>query len=421
MGTINKSILILMKEEEMDPTQNPIANPNPNPAPAPAPGADPVVSGASAMPNFAPASAAPASAAPAAPAASSPAPNPAAGSVNPMGAPTAADAQAATAAAGANPVIQPGGGAVNPVQTEGLLATDPIMKPEPAPGPDPVQQELEAPMKAAAPVPGSIGSSISGDGSQTAAPAGKKQAFNNPFKKKETPSVAFNDPAMQNNDPNAQGAAPAGNMPIKPKNNKTTLIVLIAVAAIVIIVLIVILIATATGGFGGSDSNRISTDEVNTEIEEPEEGETTETITVSCRRAMTPEEAATYNVASGTISVVGSFDEDDELTMINVAKYSDEMTETTQTMETTESTETTETTATGTTTTTTETTEKTTAPGDEVGTAANLLDSSQIMIEDLTPDVVDNYYLTTDDSGEVVTTSREVQDYLESLAFTCGE
>ena len=89
--------------------------------------------------------------------------------------------------ASVNPVFQPG-------NLNGVAATDPIMMPEPAPAPDPIEEELKAPMKAAGPVPGSIGSAVSGpeaaepmpvNDSAFVAPAGSPQ------------SVSFTDPAAQ--------------------------------------------------------------------------------------------------------------------------------------------------------------------------------------------------------------------------------
>ena len=54
---------------------------------------------------------------------------------------------------------------VNPVYTPGdnvmVGETDPITVPNPPKAPDPIEEELKAPMQAAAPVPGSIGSAIS--------------------------------------------------------------------------------------------------------------------------------------------------------------------------------------------------------------------------------------------------------------------
>ena len=89
-------------------------------------------------------------------------------------------------------------------------------------------------MKAAGPVPGSIGSAVSGpeavepmpmNDATFAAPGGNPQ------------SVAFNDPAVQ---PEVNSvAAPA--KPAKKKNSKNTLIALIIVAVMVVIALAAVL------------------------------------------------------------------------------------------------------------------------------------------------------------------------------------
>ena len=110
-------------------------------------------------------------------------------------------------AAPVNPIIQPGG--------QGLAATDPIMRPEPAPAPDPVEEELKAPMKAAEPVPGSIGSAVSGPAG-TSAEASVEQAFPENTSG-QVPNVAFNDPATQ---PQPSAGAETGTKPAKKKNNK---------------------------------------------------------------------------------------------------------------------------------------------------------------------------------------------------------
>lgn len=104
---------------------------------------------------------------------------------------------------------------VNPI----INPTDPLAMPEMAPAPDPIEKELASPMKAADPVPGSIGSVISGVESST-------------------PSVSFTDPAMQPDaNPTSEIAKPA-----KKKTSKTTLIALIIVAFMVIIALAAILV-----------------------------------------------------------------------------------------------------------------------------------------------------------------------------------
>ena len=111
-------------------------------------------------------------------------------------------------------------------------ATDPITMPAPPKAPDPVEEELKAPFKAAEPVPGSIGSAISVP--EGAAPAGDPG---------HTPSVSFTDPAT--NDEPKNTSAPA---PVKKKTSKSTLIALVAVAGVIVVVLAVVLIMQLGSG-----------------------------------------------------------------------------------------------------------------------------------------------------------------------------
>ena len=137
--------------------------------------------------------------------------------------------------------------AQNPMATatEGIRvgATDPITMPTPPKAPDPIEEELKAPMMAAAPVPGSIGSAIS-------VPAGSVPVAGNavfPEMAAGSPNnVAFNDPAQASVPTSGQ---PAGAAPAKAKKqmDKKTLIALCIVAGIVVIVLVIILAMTLAG------------------------------------------------------------------------------------------------------------------------------------------------------------------------------
>ncbi len=116
--------------------------------------------------------------------------------------------------------------------------TTAISAPEGPKAPDPVEEELKAPFKAAAPVPGSIGSAVS-----VPSEPGSPQ------------SVAFNDPANAGNNLMTTNTAPAAKknsildkLMAKTKMDKRTLILLIAVAATIVVLLIVVLIMLATGG-----------------------------------------------------------------------------------------------------------------------------------------------------------------------------
>ena len=129
---------------------------------------------------------------------------------------------------------------VNPVYTPGdnvmVGETDPITVPNPPKAPDPIEEELKAPMQAAAPVPGSIGSAISMPAADGTSPI---SAAIKPMSEQQTPNVAFNDPA------NVQGqpAAPAAPVAEKKKLDKKSLIMLGAIGGIVVIALIVVLVS----------------------------------------------------------------------------------------------------------------------------------------------------------------------------------
>lgn len=128
--------------------------------------------------------------------------------------------------------------AVNPAfrpASESISATEPITRPEPMPTMTPEEKELAAPITAAGPVPGSIGSAIS-------MPSGAQPQ-----------SVTFNDPAAdnaaaQNNSMNAMAMpgmnkAKSGKVMLFGKEvDKKTLIVTGVLAGILIIVLVIILI-----------------------------------------------------------------------------------------------------------------------------------------------------------------------------------
>ena len=108
-------------------------------------------------------------------------------------------------------------------QLEGLRATDALTMPEAPKAPDPIEEELKAPLRAAGPVPGSIGSAISvpSDGTNpNAVPmAGVR-------------SVTFND-ALTRNAPKGKKATE------KAKNKNTTLILLGVLLAVIVIAIIV--------------------------------------------------------------------------------------------------------------------------------------------------------------------------------------
>lgn len=214
MGRNSIIIIKLIEEKKMDPMNNPTPTPNLTPS------SDPTgAMGAGSVPNA---------------------------DLNfDSSASTGTPSNAASA-----PNITPNSAPTNPVansnfQSVGMMSTDPIMRPEPAKAPDPVEEELKAPMKAADPVPGSIGSAVSGpdNGGVDTNPMGF------PENNSQTPSVPFNDPAMQ-----PDSAIPSA-QPTKKKANRKTLIILIAVAAVIVVILAIILIVQLTSGSGSSASS----------------------------------------------------------------------------------------------------------------------------------------------------------------------
>ena len=236
----------------MDPTNNPTPTPTPNPTPRPAsmPNAN-LGSSPSAASNPIPASRAPSEVMSGSSSGASPVASPVlSGSSAPGGGGSASKPVSPVAQPGGMPIQTP----INPiVRPSGMGVTDPIMMPEKPREPDPIEQELKAPMKAAAPVPGSIGSAMNGPSAlNVEAPA------ENPFANRgtnKTPSVAFTDPAAAASGVTSQ---PIGSSPksAKKKTSKTTLIALIAVAAVVVIVLVIVLVMQLTGG-GSTASNEL--------------------------------------------------------------------------------------------------------------------------------------------------------------------
>ena len=106
-----------------------------------------------------------------------------------------------------NPVFQPS-------NVGGMDPTAPLTQPEPVPEPDPVEVELKAPMKATEPVPGSIGSAVSG------------------------PEVKDDAVDTTNNVENMGKTV----KPAKKQANKTTLILIAAIGGVVVIALAVYLL-----------------------------------------------------------------------------------------------------------------------------------------------------------------------------------
>ena len=133
-----------------------------------------------------------------------------------------------------NQMFQP-----QPAAQGGVLdETTAISVPEGPKPVDPVEEELKAPLKAAAPAPGSIGSAVSGPADANA-PA----------------NVAFNDPAQMGaeNSMTANAAQQTNKnsfldkLMVKTKMSKNALILMAAIAGLIVILLIVVLVMVATG------------------------------------------------------------------------------------------------------------------------------------------------------------------------------
>ncbi len=88
-------------------------------------------------------------------------------------------------------------------------ATDPLTVPEGPKAPDPIEEELKMPLKAAEPVPGSIGSAVSMSSEGVVAEAEKPKPFGKPD---------------------------------KAKSSKTTMILIGVIGAIIIVALVIVLI-----------------------------------------------------------------------------------------------------------------------------------------------------------------------------------
>ncbi len=243
-------------------------------------------------------------------------------------------------AAPVNPIIQPGGATTGMNNMDGLLSMDPIMKPEPAPAPDPVEEELKTPMKAAGLAPGSIGSAsgvVNSEGKAETSSVANAPVSNNPFsnlfKKKQTPSVAFNDPAKAGDA--KEPGKPETSMPGPKLGNsnlkvsKQTMMILIGLAAVLVVVLVVILIVQLNSGTSSNSSSNNNSNNstsqnnssvVNTPTTEPTTTTQDVATTLSCARKMTNDELAGYkDSVDGVVLVEATFDSSDSLVSLSSA------------------------------------------------------------------------------------------------------
>ncbi len=153
--------------------------------------------------------------------------------------------QSSTPVGGMNPgqmFQNPGGGVGTPMGALGAIpgdyssanspllgATDPITMPAPPKAPDPVEEELKAPFRAAAPVPGSIGSAISMPGDPN-----------------QIPNVAFNDPAMMAPNssmmPKKRTWSSRLGMDGDKKMDKKTMIILGSIVAVIVVAIVAVVV-----------------------------------------------------------------------------------------------------------------------------------------------------------------------------------
>ncbi len=341
----------------MDPINNSTSTPNPVPNSNPTPSSDPVphfesTPSSDPIPTFDPALVSNVASAPVEPVTPpSPVSTPNGQTMEPV--------KPTPLATPVNPVFQPSG--------MGITATEPIMRPEPAPAPDPIEQELNAPMTPASPVPGSIGSAISGPKS-------------NDLGSQNTPSVSFEDPAMKQNPMEA-------NKPIKKKTSKLTWILLAVLAFVVSAALIVILVITLLTPTDNIKNDTPVSGEVSLVEDEPEDNQTSGNgntfETLSCKRAMNATELSTYDdVSSGNIEISIDF-YDDKLDTISIMKS------VTSSLE-----------------------------SESSGTTSKA-GKNEASAKDISSENAKDYYLNVDENGEVELDKTSIQTNLESLAFTC--
>ena len=130
------------------------------------------------------------------------------------------------------PTFNPATMATPDVDGVNFSATDPITMPEPVKEPDPVELELNAPFKAADPVPGSIGSAISVPDPM----AQPEQMVADQTIGQESQPMMQPQPMANPMVVNTQTA------PTKKKMGKTTLTLLCVLAGITIVALVAVLI-----------------------------------------------------------------------------------------------------------------------------------------------------------------------------------
>lgn len=144
-----------------------------------------------------------------------------------------------------------------PVNASGFGATEPLTQPEPIPEPDPIEEELKSPIKAAEPVPGSIGSAFSLPSSMQDISSPNNVAFGNMPTTNQLSSLK---------DPNAP----------KKAMSKTTRLLIIVLGAILLISAIFVAVFAINGGKSKTE----------TSSPEPIVTPVSEITTLSCQREL---------------------------------------------------------------------------------------------------------------------------------------
>ena len=297
-----------------NPTPNPVPNPNPNPNPVPV---------SNAMPNIAMAGA------------PAPAPIPQTPQMPMMPqmpampqaqespvtpeAPAAPEIPAMPEAPAPTPVMEAApapamsfesafeGGVSNPTTSfnipqapSGIAATEPLTEPDPLPEPDPVEEALKAPIKAAEPVPGSIGSAVS-------VPFGQEIPMGTSVAPTQSNNVAFESTSSTSFSSDPMG----GSQPQKAKNSlsdnkKLLMIIGIGAVAVIIAIIVVIMILGSGNKKINNQSSQNQQQGQQQPVKDPSKYDTSTTL--SCTHNFEDSDFEEYgNATEGTELMIADF------------------------------------------------------------------------------------------------------------------
>ena len=292
----------------MDPLQNnPVPNPVPNPNPNPAPVSN-------AMPNIAMAGApapAPMPQAPAMPQMPPMPPMPEAPAMGPAPMPAPAPMPTPVMEAAPAPAMSFEsafeGGVANPATNfgastmpNGIAATEPLTEPDPIPEPDPIEEALKAPIKAADPVPGSIGSAVSVPFGQEAPMMGTSVAPT------QQNNVAFNSNPSTSFSSDPMGAGQPQKAKGLMENKKLLMIIGIGAIAIIIVIIVIIMILGSGNKSNTNQTNQNNQQGQNQPVKDPNRYDTSTTL--SCSYEFEESDLEDYGEAEeGTEVVIANF------------------------------------------------------------------------------------------------------------------